>query len=597
MNNYLRLLKFLKPHLGLLLSAVACMAVSTLFNGASLGLLAPIADRVLGQSKIVVSSPYMPRALYGLIDYINAIPRHDLLRVIAIAVSVLFLLKGLFLFLQSYLMNKLSMSVIKDLRDKLFTKIQNLSLDYFADTKIGELVSRITYDVSLVQNSITEGLTDLVYQSFQIAIFIGIVFMINYRLALVIFIVFPIIAFLIFKVGRLIRKMTTHLQVVIGNMNTIMIEAISGIKIVQSFTMEHYEIKRFMEKNTQFFKMSLKLAKRMVLLSQVTEYLGVLAGVVVFLIGGKEVISGKLSSGVFILFLGALLSLIRPFKRLSQVHSINQQAASAASRIFTLLDKEPTVRERPGAVGLKAFEKEINFEKVWFKYEDRMVLEGVDVAVQKSHVVAFVGPSGAGKTTLVSLLPRFYDPNQGRITIDGKDLREFDLQSLRQRVSMVTQESTLFHDTIKANLLYGNPGARDEEVIAAAKKAQAHEVIARLPSGYDTLIGDRGIKLSGGERQRICIARAILKNAPILILDEATSQLDTESERLVQKAIENLMEGRTVLVIAHRLSTIIRADMIVVLEAGKIVGRGTHEELLGNCPIYKYLYELQFEKV
>jgi subfamily B ATP-binding cassette protein MsbA len=378
-----------------------------------------------------------------------------------------------------------------------------------------------------------------------------------------------------------------------ADINSLLYETIIGTRIVKAFNMEHYEVKKFDQANQDYYRLSMRSIKNQLILSPSTEFLGCIAGIFVFFWGGREVIAGKLSFGVFGLFLGSLLSLIRPFKKLSQVHSVNQQALAASTRIHEVLDSSPSVKEKTGADALTGFRQNIVFSDVWFSYADNQVLKGIDLEVKKGQMLAVVGPSGVGKTTLLDLIPRFYDPQKGSIFIDGTDIKEVSLASLRQQIGIVTQETILFNDTIKANIAYGKLDTSEKDIIQAAMQAHAHDFIQHLPQGYATIIGDRGMKLSGGERQRIAIARALLKNPPILILDEATSQLDSASERIVQEALDRLIHGRTVLVIAHRLSTVRNAQRIVVLDQGKIVETGTHGDLVAQDGLYKRLYQMQ----
>ncbi len=378
-----------------------------------------------------------------------------------------------------------------------------------------------------------------------------------------------------------------------ADINSILYETIIGTRIVKAFNMEDYEIAKFNRVNRDYYKISMKSIKRLLIVGPTTEFVGCIAGIFVFFWGGREVIAGKLSFGIFGLFLGSLLSLLRPFKKLSQVNSLNQQAVAASVRIYEVLGTSPTVKEKSNPAELTGFKNNIVFEDVRFKYAEHEILKGINLEVKKGTILAIVGRSGTGKTTLVDLIPRFYDSLKGRILIDGTDIKEFSLKSLRQQIGIVTQETILFNDTIRANIAYGNTEAKDETIEQTAILSYAHDFIKHLPAGYDTVIGDRGMKLSGGERQRLAIARALLKNPPILILDEATSQLDSEAERIVQEALDRLIQGRTVFVIAHRLSTVRAAHRIVVLEKGIIAEQGTHSELLSKDGLYKRLYQTQ----
>ena len=595
MREYIRLFKFVRPHLKVFAAAVVCMVFSALFDGVSLGMLMPVGDIVLTGKKIVLP-PHMPAQFGAAIDALNAVRPLAMLRFVSLAVIALFLLKGLFAFLQAYLMNDISLRVTRDVRSALFAKFQQLSLEYFTRMRGGELISRVTNDVGLISNAISYGATDFAYQSLQVLIFAVMILLIDMKLALLSLVLVPVIGLPMVKVGRMIKKIARQTQEKMADLNSYLFETIQGARVVRAFTMEKQEIKRFNDANNAYYKLSMRSVKRMQLLSPFTELIAIIAGVVVLWIKGIDVIEGRLSFGVLAVFLAALLSMIRPFKKLSQVNALMQQAIAGSIRIHEVLDARPQVQEKKGAGELTGFSDRIEYRDVSFSYGDHTVLQGINLAIAKGQALAVVGPSGAGKTTLLDLLPRFYDPQQGAVSIDGMDIRDLSFASLRGRIGIVTQETILFNDTIRNNIAFGMPQATAAEVEAAAKKAYIHDVIMRLAHGYDTVIGERGLKLSGGERQRIAIARALLKDAPILILDEATSQLDTESERLVQEAINLLIKGRTVLVIAHRLSTIKHVNRIVVLHEGRIVEEGAHDELLRRGGLYTRLYENQIHK-
>jgi len=592
LRDYLKLLRFVKPYLGLFLLGTVFMALSAVFDGVSLAMIVPLADKVLTNKKIIIPTK-LPPMLSSFIDKINNTPSATLLSYMSIAVLVLFLIKGFVNFFQTYIMSDVGQRVVRDIKAQLYAKMQTLSLDYFTHKRSGELISRITNDVKLVENAVIYGSTDIVYQTLQVIIFLSLTFFIYFKMALIVVVIIPLIMFPIINVGKKLRKLSKRSQENMADTNSILYETISGTRIVKAFNMEPYEINKFNRVNHDYYKICMKSIKRTLLLNPATEFLGCIAGVTVFYWGGKEVIAGTLSFGVFGLFLGSLLSLIRPFKKLSQVNSINQQAMAASVRIHEVLETHPTVVEKEAAPELSGFKDNVAFSDVWFSYADHEVLKAINLSVKKGEMLAIVGPSGTGKTTLVDLIPRFYDPKKGKILIDGVDIKEVSLKSLRAQIGIVTQETILFNDTIRANIAYGNLGASTEEIEQAAKQAYAHDFILRLPSGYDTVIGDRGMKLSGGERQRLAIARALLKNPPILILDEATSQLDSEAERLVQEALDRLIQGRTVFVIAHRLSTVRNATRIAVLEKGRIVEEGSHSELLSREGLYKRLYSIQ----
>ncbi|MFH1359933.1 MAG: ABC transporter ATP-binding protein [Candidatus Omnitrophota bacterium] len=596
MKSYLKLIQFIRGHVKILVLAVICMMLSAVFDGFQLSLIVPITDKILSKTKIILPDQ-APAFLSGIVGQINTLDPLILLKIMVWVVVAIFLLKGFFTFWHGYLMNLVSQCVMRDMRSRLYETIQNLSIDYFSKKRTGELIARITNDVLLVENAVSYGITDLFYQTFRILIFIVIIFSIHLKLALIVFVLFPLVAWPMSKIGKKLRKLSKSEQEKIADINSLLIETISGVRVVKAFGMEDYESHRFKSQNQQFFKVKMKSIMRLLLISPITEFIGVFVGLLVFWWMGKQVVQGAISFGVFALFFAALMSIISPLKKLSNVHAITQRALAASERIYDILETEPTVVEKANAIRVNTLHDEIRMENIFFSYdqESAEVLKNINLDIKCGELVAVVGPTGAGKTTLVNLIPRFYDPTKGRMTIDGIDLREVSFKSLRGQTGIVTQETILFNDTVKANIAYGHLEASQEDVEEAARKAFAHRFIVDMPQGYDTFIGDRGFRLSGGEKQRIAIARAILKNPPLLILDEATSQLDSESERFVQEALDKLMKGRTVICIAHRLSTIKKADKIVVLRSGEIDGLGTHDELLKMCTLYKRLYETQFQ--
>lgn len=583
--------------------ALTCMVLTSALGGVSLGMIIPVVDNILtGKSIALPGAQHAPNYLVSLIDKINSMPKGSLLNLVVILVSLLFFLKEAFLFFQTCFMNQLGQAVLKDVRQAIYEKLLALSNNFYSSVKTGELVSRVTFDVGTIVNSITEGLTDLLWQPIQLVVYVVILiwikayFSISWWLILVTVFIFPLIIFPVIKIGNKLKKISVSMQESMADINSLLFETIYGIGIVKSFSAENYQKEKFKAHNNRYYKIMIKSVKRMAIISPLSEFVGMLCVGVVLWCGGKQVVEGRLSAGAFIAFLAALLSLLKPLKRLSRLYGINLQAVAAITRVFDILDREITIKNKPAAVQLINFNDSIEFKGIDFSYsKDRGILSGINLKLSKGRVLAIVGMSGAGKTTFVSLMPRFYDPDKGAILIDGKDIRDFTVESLRAHIGIVSQETILFNDTLRNNIAFGKPEASLEEVIEASKAANAHDFIMKMPRGYETFIGDRGIKLSGGEKQRIAIARALFKDPPILILDEATSQLDTESEKLVQDAISRLMTNRTVFVIAHRLSTVEHADNIAVFEAGRIIETGTHAQLLERSGVYKHLYELQFK--
>jgi len=592
MNEYKRFIKFLRPHSGKLSLAVIFMALSSLFDWVSLAMIVPVSDKILNNGKVVF--PFkLPGAIENIVSVINSMPQAQLLKWLILFIPVLFFLKGLFNFIYSYHMSNIGQLCVRDIRGRLYEKLQGMSLEYYTSRRSGELISRITNDVKLVENALSYGTTDLVYQSFLVVLFSFTIFFIHWKLAIVSLLLIPFIAFPIVKVGKVLRKISRISQEKMADINSLLVETINGVRIVKAFCMEPYEINKFRTQNQSYYKLAMRSIKRTLLLSPATEFIGVLSGVFVLSWAGKDVISGKLSFGVLGLYLGSLFSLIRPFKKLSQVNSINQQALAANERIYEVLDAPITVKEKESAGELKKISRVIVFKNLNFRYEELEILKDINFSVSAGEVIAIVGPSGSGKSTLLDLLARFYDPQKGEILIDGINIRDVSLKSLRGQIGIVTQETVLFNDSVRANISYGHTDIDIKLIEEASRTANAQGFISKLPQGYDTFIGDRGVKLSGGERQRLAIARALLKNPPILILDEATSQLDTESERIVQDALNKLMRGRTVFMIAHRLSTVRGANKIIVLDKGRIVQMGSHQDLISAEGLYRRLWQMQ----
>ncbi len=596
MKNYFKLLKFLKGHVKVLVWATVCMLVSAIFDGFQLSLIIPMADKILGKGQVTLPGQ-APHWLEDFVSSINAIPSERLLTIVAIGCLVIFLLKGIFAFLQGFLMNDVSQRVMRDMRFRLYQSIQNLSLDYFSNKRTGELISRITNDVAVVENAVSYGVTDLFYQSFRLLVFSIIILFIYPKVFIITLVLAALLLIPMRQIGRKLKILSHKSQDKMADINSLLFETISGVRVVKAFNMEEYETNRFKVQNQDIYKLRMKAVRRMLWINPITEFIGALFGVGILLWIGRQVISGQVSFGVFGLFLGSLLSMLNPIKKLSNVNALIQQALAANERVYAVLNTKPTVVEKLDAQDLAPVSQKISIKDVDFYYDDEnmIILHHINLEIGVGDIVAIVGPTGAGKSSLVNLIPRFYDPIRGSVEIDGIDLKNVTFKSLRGQIGIVTQETILFNDTVRNNIAYGHLEASDERVHQAAQKAFAHDFIMKMPQGYDTVIGDRGFRLSGGERQRIALARAILKNAPILILDEATSQLDSQSEKYVQDAIDGLMKDRTVICIAHRLSTIKKSNKIVVLQAGQIVGAGSHEELIKSCSLYKTLYETQFQ--
>ena len=571
MDIYKRLIKLAKPHLPKFILAMLCMLVVGGLTSALAFLVKPVLDDIFMKKNAAM------------------------LKWIPIAVVAIYMLKGLCTYVQTILMNFIGQRVVADIRNRLYQVIQTQSMSFFTKNQTGILMSRITNDVNSMQGAVSEAVTSLLKDSFTLICLMFVIFYRDWQLALVAMVIFPVTIYPIATFGRKIRKLATRTQVTMGSLTTLLQETISGARIVKAFGREDYESSRFSRENENLLKLTLKSVTISAVSSPFMEFLGGVGIAAIIFYGGYQVIQGVSTPGTFFSFLAALIMLYEPIKRLTNVNNTIQQGIAGAQRVFSIIDAVPEIRNKPEAIPLPAISKAIDIRNVTFRYEDTPVLKQINLTVRAGEAVAFVGMSGGGKTTLVNLIPRFYDVSEGQILIDGRDIRDVTIESLRAQIGIVTQQTILFNDTVRNNIIYGDVEKTEADVIRAAKAANAHHFIMNLPEGYDTVIGEQGTKLSGGERQRISIARALLKDAPILVLDEATSSLDTEAEIEVQEALENLMKGRTTLVIAHRLSTIRNADRIVVLVNGEIVEEGTHEALLDKKGEYFRLYQMQFK--
>ena len=572
MNAFLRLIAYARPYRGRLAAAGAAMIVYGAASAGVAALIQPILDRVL--------------------------PRHEELGEIITAILALYLIKGAGAYLSGYWMTDVGQRVVRDLRNLLFTHILGQSAAFFSTQTSGRLMSRITNDVAQIQQAVSETLGDLARETLALVGFAALLFYYDARLALVCLTGAPLVVYPLVRLGQRVRRTTRHSQEALAQITHVSAEAFTGHRIVKAFGAEQRETDKFRAASEGLYRTSMKVTSTLSILPPLMEFIGGVAFAVALWYGSQEISAGRLTTGEFVGFIAALFMMYGPAKKLSRVNANLQQAIAAAERIFEMFDTHSEVHERAGAIDLPRFHDVIEFRDVRFAYTgaEDATLDGVSFSVRGGQTLAIVGRSGAGKTTLVNLIPRFYDVTGGAITIDGHDIRDVTLASLRGQIAMVTQDTVLFDDSIGINIAYGRPGASQAEVEAAARAAHAHEFIMALDQGYQTKIGERGQRLSGGQRQRIAIARAILRDSPILILDEATSALDAESEMLVQDALSTLMLNRTSFVIAHRLSTVRRADVIVVVERGRIVETGRHDDLLARGGPYAKLYELQLQE-
>jgi subfamily B ATP-binding cassette protein MsbA len=517
-----------------------------------------------------------------------------MLKLIPLAIFIVYLLRSFAMFGQEYLMSYVGQNTIRRLRNRLYDRIQDLPLSFFHREKTGVLMSRITNDVNIIKHMVSTAVTGSLRDAFTILGLTVVIFYQIWQLALVAFLVLPAAIYPIVVFGRRVRRTSTGCQKAMADMSAFLHETFAGNKIVKAFGMEPHEKKRFFEKTRKLFRLEMKEVKYKAISSPINLFLGGVAVAAIIAYGGLQVIQGVYTAGTFMSFVAAVILLYRPIKELSKLNNALQQGLAATDRVFDILERESDITEHRNPVSLKPGSHRVSFNKVSFKYDEELVLKNINLDVRPGEILALVGMSGGGKTSLVNLIPRFYDVAEGAVLIDGIDIRDASIKSLRDQIAVVTQEPILFDDTVKNNIAYGRHNAAEDEIIAAARAAYAYDFIQNFPQKFDTRIGELGTRLSGGEKQRICIARALLKDAPILILDEATSSLDSESELWVQKALENLMKGRTTFVIAHRLSTVNNAHRIIVLVDGRIVEEGDHEALIARRGAYYKLHQMQF---
>ena len=596
MKEYLKLRKWVKLHLSYFYLGLFFMVLFTIFNAISLTAICPLIDRVFSKKEIILQKnlpPFLLTKAERLIKLLNSLSPIVILKWLLLIIVLIILLKGVSGFCQVYFMRHFGQRTITDLRNRIYGHLQILSLDFFHKGRLGELMARITYDVGLLEVAISEAIPNLIFKFLTVIFYLFILFFISWKLALFSLFILPMLSFPILRIGKHLRKITLLLQEKMADITSILQEKIGSIQIIKAFTNEERERKNFNRESERFFRLMLRQIKKVAILPPLTEFVGAGSGALLIYFGGKEVLAGRLSTGVFLLFLVALFSIISPIKGIASANARIQAGNSVLPRIFKILQEKNEVDEKENAKGLSGIREKIEFSHLSFSYRQKNILKDINLKIKAGETLGIVGGSGVGKTTLINLLLRFYDPTEGAILIDEEDIKNFKLKSLREKIGLVTQEPILFNDTIRNNIAYGKPEATGEEIKEAAKVANIHHFIEGLENGYGTVIGERGATLSGGEKQRIAIARAILKDPPILILDEATSNLDSASEKLVQEALNRIMEKRTSFVIAHRLSTIRNADLIVVLQDGRIAEQGTHGELITRKGLYYHFCQLQ----
>jgi subfamily B ATP-binding cassette protein MsbA len=604
MRQLTRLLRFLVPYWWQFIPSVLLLASVGFLDAFRVLLVGPILDRVLNPSSgseniLLFTIPHTHRTIY-LQRFVPS-HFHNAWTVVAFAFVASTILKGIFDYAGTYLVNYAGYGLITDLRNSLYNSVLRRSVAFFQKHTTGTLVSTIVSDIERVQFAMSSILAEFLQQFFTFVFTIAVVIVKGRELSWLLLLFVPFIIVSAWRIGRRVRSTTRRGQDKLADIQNILHETITGNRIVKAFSMEGWEFARFRYAAQRLFRANLRSVAAAAISSPLMDIFGAIAIALLLLLGREQIVHGWMTTGDFFVFIVAVFKLYDPVRKFALFHNSFQQAIGASSEIFKFMDVQDEVREKPGAPVLPPFSKKISFEDVSFCYDSegvqREVLRNIGLDVKAGEILAVVGSSGAGKSTLVSLIPRFFDVTTGKITIDSHDLRDVSVASIRSQIGVVTQETVLFNDTLRNNIAYGQPGIPQKQVEAAARAALAHDFIMELPNGYETVIGEKGVRLSGGERQRIAIARALLKNAPILILDEATSALDSESEALVQSALQNLMAGRTVVVIAHRLSTVRRADRIAVIENGTIADIGTHEQLMQKLGTYRRLYELQFIEV
>jgi len=604
---YKRLIKLVFNYWPYLVLSTATAFVYVALNGISVWLTASLINNILSdfdklileQSRLSSSSilTLNEKIKYFTNELILRDTAKETLQMLCYSILIIFVLKNVFLYLKNVSLIVVQYRLITEIRNKLYIHFHSLSLSFFNKQKSGELTSIIVNDVANMRQALTIGFQRMFVEPINIIAFTTLLFIISWQLASIAVIIIPLAGFVIVKISRSIRRKSRRTAVKIAGITNIITETLASIRVVKAFAMENYEVDRFTKETNNYYNLMFRRSRLRSIAPPITEILGVVIGVALLWIGGSEVLAAEgITSEDFIRFILIMFSALQPIRSLSNVFAEIQVGAASAERVFHILDTNPTIIDADNAIKDVVFNEHISFDNVSFQYEhgESKVLKEIDFSIKKGSIVALVGASGSGKSTIADLIPRFFEPTKGRITLDAIDIKDVRIKSLRKLMGIVTQETILFNDTISGNIAYGQKEVKSSKIHAAAEAANAKEFIDALPQGFNTVIGEKGVRLSGGQRQRLAIARALLKDPPILILDEATSSLDTESEKYVQEAIDNLMKDRTVLVIAHRLSTIVNADRIIVLDNGKIVESGTHTELLDKSGIYKNLYDIQF---
>jgi subfamily B ATP-binding cassette protein MsbA len=614
LKNYFKILRFVKPYWGYALLNASCNILSVLFSFFSLTLIAPFLDLLFLKDdnfyleKMAAGKPVLNLSTRSVVDsfyyYLTEMitdpnrGKQYALMFICIAVAVMFFLKNLFRYLGQFFISPIRNGVVKDLRAEVHKKMMRLPLSWFSNERKGDIITRVTSDVHEVEWSVMSSLEVVFRDPFNIFLFLGMMIFISAKLTIFVFILLPLVGFLIGRIGKSLKRTSAKSKEKLGLLISIIEETLSGLRIIKAFNAEKFMSEKFAKVNERYNTIAIRALRKTDLSSPLSEFLGTVTMMIVMYFGGILVLGkdASLSASAFITYIALFSQIIPPAKSFTQAFYNIQKGLASADRIFAVLEAEESIKDQQSADTIKSFNDKIEYKNISFAYrkgDEGFVLKNVSFTIDKGKTIALVGQSGSGKTTLADLLPRYYDVDAGVVLIDGIDIRKLQLYCLRELMGVVSQEPILFNDTIYNNIVFGMSHATEKMVEEAAKVANAHEFIMQMPEGYQTNIGDRGSKLSGGQRQRISIARAVLKNPPILILDEATSALDTESEKLVQEALTSLMKNRTVLVIAHRLSTIQHADEIIVLQKGEIVQRGTHTQLAKVEGVYKKLYELQ----